>query len=283
MRSVTPFASIATVLVAMSSAALANPWAAVRDVAPGPASSIGKYTAGCLVGGEALTDDQPGIIHMRPQRHRNFGHPDLLAFLRGLSGHMTKERQVTMLVGDLGMPRGGPTLTNHVSHQSGLDVDIWFDVEPAGKTLGKKTRQTRSASSYVNWPKKKLLKGFGPEQRALIEYSANQPEVERVFVNPVIKRSLCTLAKGDRKWLRKVRPWWGHADHLHVRLRCPPLSKNCRSQAAPPPGDGCGEPLNWWLTRADAERAAARKNKPKGPRRIPKLPTACAAALQASQ
>lgn len=276
---------VATALtLALVAPVAANPWAKVRAPAPGEAQSIGRYTAGCLIGGEALADDEPGIIHMRPHRVRNFGHPDLLGFLRDLAGYMSAKRNKTLLVGDLGMPRGGPTLTNHVSHQSGLDVDVWFDLLESGAALNGAQRRDRPAGNYVNWRARKLRSNWTADQSAMVVWSARRPEVERIFVNPVIKRHLCDSAPAaDRAWLRKVRPWWGHADHLHVRLRCPPLSRGCQAQKPPPDGEGCGDSLTWWLTRAEAERDAARKKNPKKKApRMPKLPLACAAALQSN-
>src|ERR1700730_13809348 len=35
-----------------------------------------------------------------------------------------------LLVGDMSQPRGGPLLSEHTSHQIGLDVDIWFAPMP---------------------------------------------------------------------------------------------------------------------------------------------------------
>ena len=56
------------------------------------------------------------------------------------------------------------------------------------------------------------------------------PEVERVFVNPAIKKALCRYNGPDRTWLRKVRPIWGHDYHFHIRMRCPADSPDCRPQ-----------------------------------------------------
>ena len=59
----------------------------------------------------------------------------------------------------------------------------------------------------------------------MLEVAASDPVVDRIFVNPVIKRELCTHEPPGSLWLRKLRPWWGHHDHFHVRLRCPPGSE----------------------------------------------------------
>ena len=49
--------------------------------------------------------------------------------------------------------------------------------------------------------------------------------VQRIFVNAAIKKALCREATGDRSWLAKIRPWWGHDYHFHIRMRCPPGSR----------------------------------------------------------
>ena len=126
------------------------------------------------------------------------------------------------------------------------------------------------APSYVDWPARRLDAGFGPAQVALIRYSAEREDVQRVLVNPVIKQHLCATAGQSREWLRKVRPWWGHADHMHVRLHCPRDSPLCAAQAPPPSGDGCGAALDWWFSAA-ASTAGGTRAAP----RLPALPAAC--------
>jgi murein endopeptidase len=86
--------------------------------------------------------------------------------------------------------------------------------------------------------------------------------VGRVCVNAAIKKALCREAGSDRAWLEKVRPWWGHDYHFHVRLRCPGDSPECKPQPPAPGGDGRGKDLNYWFSR---ERRAER-----GTERVPK-------------
>ncbi len=54
--------------------------------------------------------------------------------------------------------------------------------------------------------------------------------MQRIFVNAAIKKALCREAKGDRSWLAKIRPWYGHDYHFHIRMRCPPGSSECKGQ-----------------------------------------------------
>ena len=89
----------------------------------------------------------------------------------------------------------------------------------------------------------------------LLQITANDTRVERVFVHPIIKRELCANAGSDRAWLTKIRPWYGHDDHFHVRLACPAGSPDCAPQAKVATGDGCGEELAWWFSpEATADR-----------------------------
>ena len=67
-------------------------------------------------------------------------------------------------------------------------------------------------------------RGGHPRWSALLHLAANLPEVDRILVNPAIKRQLCDEVRGDRSWLRLMRPWYGHAAHMHIRFRCPPIS-----------------------------------------------------------
>jgi penicillin-insensitive murein endopeptidase len=98
---------------------------------------------------------------------------------------------------------------------------------------------------------------------------ADLPEVDRIFVHPAIKRALCQQAPGP--WLRVVRPWWGHHDHLHVRLRCPADSPACEDGAPLPEGDGCDK-VDWWFT-ADATTTKKKKGPPGHD--APPMPPAC--------
>ena len=82
-----------------------------------------------------------------------------------------------------------------------------------------------------------------PLHTKLIKRAASYPEVDRIFVHPAIKKVLCEQAGNDRRWLAKVRPWWNHYYHFHVRVKCPPGASDCEAQKPLNSGDGCGQEL----------------------------------------
>lgn len=236
--------------------------------------ALGSYARGCLAGGVRLFEDGPTWAAMRLSRGRNWGHPALADFVSRLSAAARTVGYDGLLIGDLGRPRGGPMISGHRSHQIGLDVDIWL------RPLVKRP----SAGQRENWSSYDVVKGRSTLDRALwdksswraIPLAAQDPAVARIFVHPVIKRELCRAAPGS-DWLRKVRAWWGHDAHFHVRLACPAGVPGCTDQPPPPAGDGCGKELDWWFTDEPWQPSG---KKPKE-LTMADLPRACQTVLEA--
>ncbi|MBV8888836.1 MAG: penicillin-insensitive murein endopeptidase [Alphaproteobacteria bacterium] len=245
----------------------------------GPAQAIGGYARGCLAGARQLPADGAGWQVMRPSRNRAWGHPVLLATIERLAGTMPAVNGWPgLLIGDLGQPRGGPMLTGHESHQIGLDADIWLRPMP-NRRLSVAEREEVSAIDVVRPDGLDIdPASWTPQHGRLLEAVSRDPAVARIFVNPAIKRALCREAAGDRAWLAKVRPWWGHDYHFHVRLTCPSGDPQCHDQPPPPAGDGCGHELDWWFTD---EALHPKPGRPAKPLRLSDLPPACAAVLAA--
>lgn len=244
--------------------------------------SHGFYSKGCLAGGIAIAANGPHWQAMRLSRNRRWGHPQLITLVERLSREAAQDGWNGLMVGDISQPRGGPMLTGHASHQIGLDADIWFRPMP-DKRLSNKERETISAISVL---KKDSLyvdnRIWTKAHEAVLKRAASYPEVERILVHPGIKKKLCDTVKGDRKWLRKVRPFWGHHYHFHVRIGCPKGSTGCKRQAKTTPGDGCDKSLAWWFTEEPWRPAKG----PKRPKRrdvmkLSQLPKACRAVLAA--
>lgn len=250
------------------------------EVEPAPlaARSIGSYARGCLAGAVALPVDGPAWQVMRLTRNRNWGHPNLIAFLERFAGDARAGGWPGLLVGDMAQPRGGPMTTGHASHQIGLDADIWLTPMP-DRTLTGDERETMSAVSMLKPGTREIDPDRWSESRVtLIRQAASDDAVARIFVNPAIKKALCDgTPAADRPWLHKVRPWYGHDFHFHVRLACPPGVDDCKDQDAPPPGDGCGADLAWWLGPEPWKPSPP--SPPKPPMTLADLPTACSQVL----
>src|SRR5690606_21823806 len=263
-----------------------NLFGQMRDAAPMRARAVGFYSKGCLAGAVALPVDGENWQAMRLSRNRNWGHPELVAMLERLAAKVT---QVAgwhgILVGDLAQPRGGPMLTGHASHQLGLDADVWLTPMP-DRRLSREEREKMSASMMVRKDRLDIdPENWKPGHMHVIKAAAEDPKVERVLVNAAIKKALCREADKDRAWLAKVRPYWGHDYHMHIRIACPPGSGACQPQAAISGKEECGAQLDWWLKQVrkpDVPPPPPReKPKPKPPLMMSALPAECRAVLEA--
>ncbi|CUW40297.1 Penicillin-insensitive murein endopeptidase [Magnetospirillum sp. XM-1] len=246
-------------------------WSKVGAPASGPASVIGSPAAGCLKGAVALAEDEHAFQVLRPQRNRNWGHPATIRFIKELA-QVAKGDGIAgpLLIGDLAQPRGGPMPVGHGSHQNGLDVDIWFRLP--SKPLSRAEIEAPKPVSMV-YGTEIDEDQWTPAQARLLELAARAPQVDRIFVNPAIKQAMCRAvpAGGDRDWLRKLRPWWGHDEHFHVRLSCPADSPDCERQKPMPEGDGCGDELASWSARPTWPAPSPKPHHQSRP-----LPDACA-------
>jgi penicillin-insensitive murein endopeptidase len=213
------------------------------------ARAIGGYAKGCLSGAKALPVTGVAWQAMRTSRNRNWAHPALVNLIEKLASEARQNDGWNgLLVGDMSQPRGGPMLTGHASHQIGLDADVWFTPMP-DRILTATERESFAPIEMVK-DRSNLNRENWTESRAkLIRRAASYPEVARIFVHPPIKKELCKWATGDRSWLAKVRPYYNHTYHFHVRMKCPAGFVGCKNQApaAPKDGTGCGEEMAYWM------------------------------------
>ncbi len=250
---------ILVLILVLALGSITDPWAgsaqaqaakqqfgAVKGPAASDPAPFGSYAKGCIAGAVALPETGPTWQAMRLSRNRNWGHPDTIDFLKDLSAFAARQPGWKGLyVGDISQPRGGPMLTGHASHQMGLDADIWM-LPPARMDLSRAAREEissislrRAEGAYVNgdWTR---------QHHQIIKAAASDPRVARIFIFPGAKVQMCKdEPRGDRAWLRKVRPWYGHHYHFHVRLNCPRGARGCQAQDAIPEGDGCADAQEW--------------------------------------
>src|SRR6266436_8548462 len=181
--------------------ATAADWSTVTTPAPGPTKSIGFYTAGCLQGAQALPLDGPGYEVIRISRNRYWGQPVTLDFIKTLSEKVRAVGQAPLYIGDIGQPRGGPAVSGHASHQTGLDADIWFERQP-GPPLAPAQRENPRLRSLVRADDNGIDDGVFTQQHVtLLWLAAEMPQLDRIFVNKWIKQRLCQTVMGNRAWL----------------------------------------------------------------------------------
>ncbi len=241
-------------------------------VEPAPASeSIGGYAKGCLLHGVEIPHKGIGFETIRRFRKRYYAHPTSKAFLEGYGARMQAAGLAAVLVGDIAQEGGGKMPSGHSSHQTGLDIDVWFTRPDARK-------KDKSFESLVKRDETIDATLWTAEHETMLRLAAESPDVARVFVNWVIKKKLCSAAKG-KPWLKKVRPWYGHDRHFHIRRACPAGSKDCVNQPTPT-SDQCGKE-SWFSRAAVAKRKKAGKKKRKRARRP--LHPRCVKALKAKR
>jgi penicillin-insensitive murein endopeptidase len=238
-------------------------------------ASIGSYTAGCIRNSAALPKDGKGYQVIRLGRGRYFAHPETIDYITALSANVKDELDGHLLIADISQQTGGPMPDDHSSHQTGLDADILFLQHPLvrERSLTLKERQYINPESVLTPDGDGIDPGkWGKVQEDIIKLAASDPRVDRIFINPLLKKKLC-MSNGDQDWLGKVRPWYGHDGHFHVRLKCPRGSASCEPQKPlPSHTDGCGTELDTWFT-ADGRVKKRRKS---GTYVWPKLPDECA-------
>jgi penicillin-insensitive murein DD-endopeptidase len=174
-------------------------------------------------------------------------------------------------------------LTGHASHQVGLDADIWLTPMPS-RELSHVEREEMSATMMVRPDRLDIdPKVWTPSHLLVIRAAAQEPQVERIFVNAAIKKALCREAKGDRSWLSKVRPMYGHDYHFHIRIKCPAADRGCESQPPPSADEGCGaKDFAYWFSEPVLRpRLPTAPPKPRPPITLADLPAACRQILVA--
>jgi len=217
------------------------------------AMPVGSYARGCSAGAVELPETGRTWQAMRLSRHRNFGQPELIAFLEDLSRKAVSVGWKGLYIGDMSQPRGGPMTSGHASHQIGLDADIWM-LPPKTLKLSRARREKVSSVSVRSADQKSVTNFWTNTHHDLLKLAASDDRVDRIFVAAAVKIEMCKTAQpSDKKWLQKIRPMYGHNTHFHVRLKCPPGARACKTQKPTVSqlskgGNGCDATLRWWVT-----------------------------------
>ncbi|SFP06447.1 penicillin-insensitive murein endopeptidase [Ruminobacter amylophilus] len=259
---------LAPIIMAAAVTGAPADWARMTHPAGEQVQSIGEYSNGCIAGAVSADLKNPYYQVIRQQNRRFYGHPVLVSYIGDLADRAHEAGLPILLVGDMAMPRGGRFIKGHASHQTGLDVDIWFRM--VKKPLGKKDLEKPWALTIVKDNFLETNGYYSKDIYTLVKLAATDDRVARIFINPAIKNQLCRdTPEEERGWLHKIRPWWGHTAHIHVRLECPEGADSCVKQAPIPEGDGCGTELQSWLDEIRHPKKKDTKPKPKVKKIVP--------------
>jgi penicillin-insensitive murein DD-endopeptidase len=263
-----------TAILLLTSAASAQTGPALTGPALGPLHIVGgPNTGGCIAGAVSLPLEGPGFQTIHLDRSAFWGAPQTIAHLEQFGRAAAGADLPTLLLEDISRARGGPMPGGHVSHQIGLDADVALDMRPR-PPLPPSIRNTIELLGMVRADGRDIdPSAWSSRVTTLLRIAAGLPEVDRILVNPAIKQQLCREVTEDRSWLHLIRPWYGHAAHMHIRFRCPADQADCVQAPPPPPGDGCDATLQWWFDQLDVPA------KPSPPYKPPPPPAACKAIL----
>ncbi len=206
----------------------------------------GTTSAGCIAGAHAL-DDSNEDFQVQRRGPRNYAHPMMVQYLKDLRDRSAQLGLPPLLIGDIALQYGGTygLRSAHASHNTGIDVDLPFDF-----ALPRKSAQELANPEDVYIVKGSSIQpAFTKSIEVYIKAAASDPRVDRIFVAPMIKKHMCRVYENKPMsgFLSKLRPWFGHQAHMHVRLKCPIDSPDCVAQAPVPEGLGCGYEVDSWL------------------------------------
>lgn len=206
--------------------------------------AIGYYSNGSLKDSVSIIDKNIDVKKLFISRGKLFATDDLLDVIEdaGFYVKSTYKTAEPIQIGDLSAVSGG-VAARHASHQNGLDADIVY------LRNNEKSQDVNNPEWEENFVTSKgVSKNFNTQRNfELLRFLANKPNVERIFVDTLIKKELCRYASitemaktlTNIEFLRKLRPAKLHQTHFHVRIACPQTDLQCIPQAPVPAGSGC--------------------------------------------
>lgn len=206
--------------------------------------AVGYYSNGSIIDAVRLPDSGPGFMKLFLKRDRAWGTQEMIDMLVKSSAAMNKNfpGMDRLQVGDVSKKEGGEVSDLHSSHQNGLDADLTYyrvnrieqrltHIAGFSENMVINNRISKNFDTARNWEFIKKLHEAG--------------DVQRIFVDPLIKKEICRFARMKKELVRfdealkSLRPYANHADHMHVRIRCPKNARDCVTQEDPPAGTGC--------------------------------------------
>ena len=205
---------------------------------------VGKPNQGTLIDGECLPQEGEGYMQLYRDMERIWGARPMITMIQKAAADVVQRYpdRDRLQVEDISAKEGGD-IDGHGSHENGLDVDLGYFKANGIEHDPVKTGQKYAPSMVVD---NKPSGNFDIERNwELIKALHRHGNVQKVFMDQILKNELCRYAKSRKDYaanvnvLRSIRHETNHQDHIHVRLRCPATAKKCVNLPDPPPGSGC--------------------------------------------
>jgi penicillin-insensitive murein endopeptidase len=198
-------------------------------------TSVGTPQNGRVAGGGvALAPRGPGYhwVTNRGNAAASFGTPSLVAALARAAAEVARVHPGSDLaIHDLGFESGG-RIRGHGSHTSGRDADVaYYATNASGARIDPTTSVWFDPSGRARGVASATAVRFDAARTALFLSTLLEDRsirVQYVFMHPALQRLVRSAAGRHASQLtrvlrtprgRRVDP---HADHLHVRIHCPP-------------------------------------------------------------
>jgi LysM repeat protein len=199
-----------------------------------PGQSRGKPYRGKLHSGVQLPA-HPAYYRRRP--HWAYAAQHVVDYTRSIivSIHGKFADLHRLAIGDLSAPDGG-RIPGHRSHQSGRDVDVglYFRRPPVGypdEFVVASAGELHVAATWaLVWELWQAAKQPGGPERIFLDYGVQKILYEHAARDGVPKQVLQQMFQYPQgRWARDrfISHEAAHADHLHVRFRCPPDDRAC--------------------------------------------------------
>lgn len=163
-----------------------------------------------------------GHYHIK-RPHRSFGTRSTVQLLyKVLNAYRRKYKGPTLVVGDLSK-KGGGKISGHVSHQTGMDVDLGFvHTKKAGKLKDFIRVRDNNLDVKRTWGLVHEFLKTNQIRYMFIDYDVQKELYEYARKHGVSKNKLSQWFQYPRSKRRAygiVRHWKNHDDHIHVRFR----------------------------------------------------------------